>query len=254
MKKYSMSAYQETPPLTFSSLQSIVNTALTHDFLLLVRREPTESGFRLISIRLKDLLGSSTENPKDWPLHHVPEDIEDRGAYSHIILPFEAIEEDPDLLDIQSGIAAGVSSWSRCPKTHLTVTLIGTELDDHGRLMDMRKSIFNVELKPGGDGKGVFTILHEYHYDDDDDLSIYENPSLAFRTLVGNEDELPQTYAVAFNDNGDCYHRRKALEFFPADRSEDDIAKISMDPLGRMVVYQLSSGSRAEYIGVIRFD
>lgn len=256
MQRCPVFLYQRKPLLTSTPLQKIdrnVNIALSYDILFLLHPEPAESGFRLASIQLKDVVGSSSINPEDWPSYQVPGDVEIRSAYSHTILPFAVSEEDPTLELIASRIAARASSWSRSPSTRVTVILGDKELDELCEYKNIRNSAFDVEFGPGDDGRGDFTVLHEHHYACG--VVLYNNPSFSIRSLVGEDEEwLPQTFAVAFDGNGDCYHRRNDLEFFPADTNEDDISAISIDYLGRMVVYKLSSESRTKYIGIIRFD
>lgn len=230
---------------------------MTQEILFFVYLDPTEAGFCLAGIRYRDIVGSSSTNPKDWPSYNVPADLDDRVEYSSIILPFEVSESDTNLEEIVCTISAGVSSWSRSPSTRVTVTLGefgGMNLDEFGRENEARNSIFDVEFKLGNDTeRGVFTVLHEYHYDCDMDL-YFRQPSLAIRSLIGEEEALPGTFAIAFGDNGNHYNRRNALEFFPADADESDISSFGIDSLGRMVVYEVASESCATHIGVIRFD
>lgn len=226
--------------------------ALTRDFLFVLHAEPDGSGFRLASIRLKDPVGSSSINPGDWPSYQVPGDIEARGAYSYIILPFKATKDEPTLDDVEPGMTVRVSSWSRSPNTRLSVTLRVFDRVERGMFVDSRCTIFDIGFLLDDSGKGAFTVLHEYHHDCD--LNFYDFTPLGIRSLVGEEQYLPYTFAVGFDDNGALCNRINDLEFFPAEADEDDILSVKIDPLGRMVVYKLTSESQAKYIGVIRFD
>lgn len=141
--------------------------------MFILHSELAQSGFRLASIRLGDLIGSLSIKSEDWPSYQVPEDIENRGVYSHIILPFEASEYEPALDNVWSEMAVRVSSWSRSPNTHLTVTLgelRGFDLDEFGEYKDARNTTFDIDFTLDDNGKGAFTVLHEYHYACDMDL------------------------------------------------------------------------------------
>lgn len=109
--------------------------------------------------------------------------------------------------------------------------LRGLDLDEFGEYKDARKTIFDIDFKDGDVRKEVFTVLHEHHYACDMDLSGYNYPSLGIRSLVGKEQELPDIFSVAFDDDGDLCDKRNALEFFPADTDENNISSISIDRL-----------------------
>lgn len=116
---------------------------MTHDILFLLYAED-ETGFRLGSMQLRNLIGSSSANCKDWPSYREPTGPDDRGLYSSIHIPSRASERDEinDYIDV--GIAARVSSWSRSPSTRVTVTFwdIVDEDEDYTEWPEGRSNIF----------------------------------------------------------------------------------------------------------------
>lgn len=228
---------------------------IAQGFLFYVYRDLDGTGFRLASISLKRILWSSSAKCEDCPSYHAPADLVDRGAFSYTHLYLEPREHDPNFERVRHHIGAGVTSWLRSPTTRISVELI-VEKEPHQRELDWNTFFFYVEFKPGDDGRGVFTVLHDHYYEGY--LVFCRDPSLAMRSLIYPNkiglNLLPDTIAVAFDKDGrDHYIRKKALEFLRAD-ADDGISLTEVDSLGRMVVYELYSEYRTKFIGVIRFD
>lgn len=239
---------------------------IAQGFLFYVYRELDGTGFRLASISLKRIFWSSSAKYEDWPSYHAPADLVDRGAFSYTHLYLEPSERDPNFELVRHRIGVGVTSWSRLPTVRVSVELM-IEKEPRGRELDWNTFFFYVEFKPGDNGRGVFTVLHEHYYEGD--LSFYKDPSLAMRSLINPakiglnlppdifirsmREKITDTIAVAFDKNGNHYIRKNALEFLRAD-ADEAISLIAIDSLGRMVVYELYSEYRTKHIGVIRFD
>lgn len=209
---------------------------------------PEGPSYRLVSIRYRNVSGTSSSSYGDWPVRELV-DLQSQHIYSHTLLPYQAPSRRLRAGRFKCLIAAEVSTWSRHPTTRITLTLV--EMRNHPNL-GARVSIFDIKFIHDVDGRDTFILVHEYKTQKR--MAFLTTPSAALRAITHDAaTRRTSTLAVTFNEYDKGAHSERMNRFqLPRDsEGSATYSTLRMDPHGRMLVYQIPL---AKCIAVIRFD
>lgn len=203
--------------------------------------------YRLASIRYRNLSAVVSASYGDWPVHKFV-DLQTRHEYSHTLLPYEV---PPKYLRaanrFRCRVAAEVSTWSRRPITRITVTF--SEMRRYAD-SDARVNIFDIEVTQDANGRDIFVPLHEYKTQEG--MIFLTAPSTALRAIIQDAGTgWTSSFALAFNEYEEGRHSERINRLQLPEEGKIVYSTLRMDPLGRMLVYQVPL---VKYIAVIRFD
>lgn len=224
--------------------------ALTQDTIFFVRTAGQLIWHQIESIRYGSPVGNSATTSKDWT-SFTYKDLEDRCLCSQILLVRKSpAKRYPYMDNLRFWMSAVVTTWSRTPTTHVTVTF--NEMPPSRENSGI--SIFDVMYTLDGDGKGLFNLQRPYSR-----LllpmTFLTTPSVAIRAFIRpKETRLACTFKV--NDsNNDTVEKESIFpllrQYRDGKSGEISTWKAGMDSLGRMMVYQ--DEGKGSFI-VIRFD